>query len=98
MTLSKPRGLRYQGGKLWDRITAEYDLELFPDRARILEDACKTADWIQKLDAEAKNAPLTVLGSMRQPVINPLIAQVQTERDRLARLLDRIKLDPSENV
>ncbi|MBU8808071.1 hypothetical protein KL953_04125 [Mycolicibacterium goodii] len=97
MKLSKPRGLGYQGTKLWDAITAEYDLELEPDKIRILEDACRTADWIQKLDAEAKNAPLTVKGSMRQPVINPLLAQVQTERERLSRFLSRLNFAPMED-
>lgn len=96
MKLTKPRGLGYQGTKLWNEITAVFDFADYPEKKRTLEDACRTADWVQKLEAEAQKTPLMVKGSQQQPVISPVLAQVQTERERLSRLLDRLKLSPEE--
>ncbi len=48
-----PKGLGYQGQKLWKSITEEFDLDSEPDKLRILYDACKMADAVDRLDKVA---------------------------------------------
>lgn len=87
-----PKGLDYQGKKLWQELTEVYDLSVDPHKRRILYDACKTADLIDTLDKAMSGQSLTVRGSMGQQVINPLIAQAQSGRVMLAQLLSRLNL------
>jgi hypothetical protein len=58
----------------------------------ILEQACKATDRIAELDAAMDGQPLTVLGSARQLTIHPLIAEVRSQRGRLASLLKALAL------
>lgn len=91
-----PRGLGTAGQKLWHGVVEEFDLAGEPHKLRILEDACKTADVIKRLDDAAAKQPLTVLGSQKQQVINPCIAQAQTSRMQLAQLLGRLNFSAPE--
>lgn len=88
--MRRPAGLKKQGRALWRQITAEFDLENEPDRLELLFQACKTADQIAELDEAAADAPLTVKGSMGQPVISPFIAEARVQRGLLAQLLGRM--------
>jgi hypothetical protein len=85
-----PAGLQKPGKALWRRITSEFDLNNDPDKAELLFQACKTADQIAELDEAAAEAPLTVKGSMGQPVISPFIAEARVQRGLLAQLLARM--------
>jgi hypothetical protein len=85
-----PAGLQAEGRSLWRRITSEFDLKGDPDKAELLKQACKTADQIAELDEAAAEAPLTVKGSMGQPVISPFIAEARVQRGLLAQLLARM--------
>ncbi|WP_231737618.1 hypothetical protein [Mycobacterium sp. IS-1742] len=78
------------GKALWRRITSEFDLKPDPDKAELLFQACKVADQIAELDEAAAEAPLTVRGSMGQPVISPYIAEARVQRGLLAQLLARM--------
>ncbi|ASW84761.1 hypothetical protein [Mycobacterium intracellulare] len=91
-----PSNLGKHGTKLWKAILAEFDLENEPAKLRILADAAKVADIIAELDEAADEAPLTVKGSMGQPVISPLIAEARVQRSLLASLLAKLNLDPAE--
>ncbi|WP_138843898.1 hypothetical protein [Rhodococcus pyridinivorans] len=93
----KPRGLGAEGTKLWETITDRYELEEYPEKLRILFDACKTADTIKRLDDEADREPLTVKGSMGQKVIHPCIAHAQTARGQLAQLLGKLQLPATDD-
>jgi hypothetical protein len=88
-------GLRKPGKALWRKITGEFDLENEPDRLELLFQACKTADQIAELDEAAAEAPLTVRGSMGQPVISPFIAEARVQRGLLAQLLARMNFAES---
>jgi hypothetical protein len=90
MTTRKPRGLGYQGGKLWDAVTAEFLLDDEPAKLRILEDCCKIADTIDALDKAAAKAALIVRGSAQQQVINPVIAEARFQRALLMQGLARL--------
>lgn len=89
-TSTSPRGLGEQGLKLWAEITGSYKLR--PDELRMLEDACREADLIDRLEAELVGAPLTVQGSQGQPVANPLIQEVRQHRQVLKGHLTSLKL------
>lgn len=93
-----PAGLGKHGKKLWQKIDPEFDVEIYPDKAELLFQACKVADQIAELDEAAAEAPLTVKGSMGQPVISPFIAEARVQRGLLAQLLARINFaDPAES-
>jgi hypothetical protein len=81
------------GRKLWRSVTAEFDIDREPHRQRVLFDACKLADMIDRLDQEADNAPLIVPGSYKQPVLHPAFAGAQTARSLMAQLLSRLSFE-----
>jgi hypothetical protein len=91
-----PAGLQAQGKALCKKITGEFTLENEPDRLELLFQACKTADQIAELDEAAAEAPLTVKGSMGQPVISPFIAEARVQRGLLAQLLDRMNFEETD--
>uniref|UniRef100_A0AB39U259 Terminase n=3 Tax=unclassified Caudoviricetes TaxID=2788787 RepID=A0AB39U259_9CAUD len=88
-----PTGLQASGKRLWKSITSEFDLSADPDKAELLFQACRTADQIAELDEAAAEAPLTVKGSMGQPVISPFIAEARVQRGLLAQLLSRMNFE-----
>jgi hypothetical protein len=85
-----PAGLGESGRKLWREITSVFDIEHDPDRRELLFQAAKTADQIAELDEAAAEAPLTVKGSMGQPVLSPFIAEARVQRGWLAQLLAQV--------
>lgn len=93
-----PKGIGPSGRALWNSIAKIYDLR--PDEKRILTDACREADLIAQMDTDYKKSTLMVKGSMGQPVVNPLVAELRQHRGVLARLLAQLKLpdqDPAES-
>lgn len=91
--MRSPAGLQAAGKKLWRSITAEFDLETEPHKTQILAEACRVVDAIAELDEAAAEAPLTVKGSMGQPVISPFIAEARAQRALLAQLLARLNFE-----
>lgn len=89
-----PKGLQVKGKRLWRDITSGYELRA--DELRILEDACREVDLIERLEAELSTAPLVVNGSMGQPVAQPLVQEIRQHRGVLARLLTSLKLPDDE--
>ncbi|SUA04012.1 Uncharacterised protein [Mycolicibacterium fortuitum] len=95
--MGMPKGMGYQGKKLWQSVTAEFgDLEEEPDKLRILYDACKTADLVDELEKGRAGEPLMVLGSARQKTISPLISELRYQRGLLAQLIARLNFAPRE--
>ncbi len=90
---SKPRPpakLGAAGRRLWREISGRYELR--PDETRLLADACREADIIDRLEEELAGAPLIVKGSMGQLVASPLVSEVRQHRTVLAGLLKSLKL------
>lgn len=85
-----PKGLGTKARRVWREITKTYDLRL--DELRILEDACREVDLIERLEDELDGEPLTVTGSMGQLVAHPLVQELRQHRSVLARLLAQLKL------
>ncbi|BBX06933.1 hypothetical protein [Mycolicibacterium aichiense] len=91
-----PTGLGTEGKKLWREVVNTFNVIEEPHNRRILFDACKTADLIDRLDEAMNGQELTARGSMGQLVIHPLIAQAQSARTLLAQLLTRLNFAPPE--
>jgi len=91
-----PNGLKTAGKRLWRAITADLEargLALSPSQAAVLEAACRQADVVARLEQEAAEMPTVVLGSTRQPVVNPVIAEARQGRALFGQLLSRLDAD-----
>ena len=89
-----PSKLGPAGRRLWSSISEKYELRA--DEQRVLEDACREADLVDKMAAELASDALMVTGSMGQPVVNPMVAEVRQHRSTLAALLRGLKLPDDE--
>lgn len=89
MSATAPDRLGPKGKSLWEIATT---YELRPDELRVLEDACREADLIERLEIELRNAPLMVSGSMGQQVSSPLVSELRQHRATLNTLLKALKL------
>jgi hypothetical protein len=59
---------------------------------RVLEDACREVDLIERLHDGMRDASLVVTGSQGQPVANPIVQELRQHRALVARLLGLLKL------
>jgi hypothetical protein len=75
-----------------------FDFTDEPGKVHILAQACRVADIVAELDEAADQAPLTVSGSMGQPVISPFIAEARAQRSLLAQLLGRLGLPDTDEA
>lgn len=90
-----PEGLSERSRTLWRSIVNVYDLR--GDELRILEDACREAMLIDRLDRELEaGAPLTVKGSMGQTVASPILTEIRQHRSTLAALFAKLTLPDDE--
>ena len=85
-----PVGLGARGASLWGEVTKSYSLR--SDELMVLEDACREADLVARLEAELSESELMVVGSMGQPVVNPLVAELRQHRSTFAKLAAQLKL------
>lgn len=98
-----PADLGAAGRELWLAIAGPDDgaapYVLRPDEFAVLEDAARTSDMIDALDAawNEMGRPMTGKGSMGQPVIHPLVAELRTYRASRAALLKQLRL-PEEST
>lgn len=89
-----PAKLGTKAKRLWGSISGTYDLR--PDELRILEDACREVDIVERLEDEFRGHPTMVEGSMGQMVVSPLLQELRQHRSIVARLLGQLKL-PDED-
>lgn len=91
-----PPGLGSKGKKLWKDYVDKYDLRV--DELRILEDACREVDLIERLEKKISSPGFNLegVGSMGQPVASPLIQEVRQHRALVAKLLKSIELPEEE--
>ena len=87
-----PRGLAKAGKELWRSVHQTFDFEDEPHLLAILEQACRTRDEIDRLEAAMEGQPYTVLGSAKQVQVHPLVSEARFQRKALAELLSRIGL------
>jgi hypothetical protein len=93
--MDPPEGLGPQGTCLWEEISGAFVLRV--DELRVLGDACREVDLIERMHVELQTAPLIVKGSMNQDVANPLVQELRQHRSLVARLLAALKLPDEED-
>jgi hypothetical protein len=89
-----PVELGRRGAELWQAVLTEHELRT--DELRVLEDACREVDLIERMHAELQTSPLVVKGSMGQDVANPLVQELRQHRALVARLLGALKLSDED--
>jgi hypothetical protein len=92
---SIPIHLGTKAKRLWSDVVGKYDLRA--DELRLLEDACREIDIIERLEVEFRGADTMVKGSMGQLVASPLLQELRQHRAVVARLLGQLKL-PDEDA
>lgn len=92
--LPAPTKLGPKARKVWQEITSVYELRT--DELRVLEDACREIDLVERLEEEFRDAPTMVKGSMGQMVASPLLQELRQHRQVAARLLKQLNL-PDED-
>lgn len=85
-----PKNLGTAGLALWQKVTGQWTLR--PDELRVLEDACREATLVDRIETELSDDDLMITGSQGQSVINPLVSEVRQHRATLSALLRQLKL------
>lgn len=94
-----PAGLQARGKYIWRRIQATYSFDDCPEKLIILEEACRTADVVARLQAIVDGAEdLRVRGSQGQPVAMPEVAELRQYRALLTSLLKSLTLPDDEDI
>lgn len=88
--VTAPKGLKAKAKRVWDQTTK--DFELRADELRVLEDACREIDLIERMETALSSAELLVRGSQGQSVANPLVQELRQHRATVARLFSQLKL------
>ena len=91
-----PTKLGAKSRRLWRWATSTYELR--GDELRLLEDACREVDLIERLEKELARGDLVVAGSMGQPVTNPLLQELRQHRLVLRSLLGALHLPDEEST
>jgi hypothetical protein len=86
-----PTGLRAAGRKLWESSTAEF--ELAQHELALLEEACRTRDYIRDLD-KAVRGDGVMIPSSQGSRLHPAIAEGRQQRLALARMLVTLQIPP----
>jgi len=90
-TVKPPRNLGERGQELWDSIAPPV-YELRPDELRILADACREADLVERLYEDLEKESLRAQGYNGQPVADPVLSEIRQHRALLNTLLKSLKI------
>ncbi|ALI28382.1 hypothetical protein XA26_45820 [Mycolicibacterium fortuitum] len=92
-----PAGLGRRGKALWTELHTEFDFAGEPHRRVLVEDACREADLIDRLQRAVTSHDLRVRGSQAQPVIAPEVSELRLHRKALADILRALALPDAED-
>ena len=81
-----PPGLGPRGRRLYRDLRAGFDFDA--GESVVLNEACRTADLVDRLASRLAAEELIVDGSRGQSVLNPIAAELRLQRDLLGRLRD----------
>lgn len=90
MNEKPPTGLGAKARKFWVAAVSEFDFRI--DELRVLEDACREMDLIDRMEKEQRGRPLIARGSQGQEVAAPLVQELRQHRTSLARLLSQLQI------
>ncbi|GAT81082.1 hypothetical protein STXM2123_1783 [Streptomyces sp. F-3] len=94
VAVTPPEGLGESGRRLWEWVTAEYDLDVHEEL--LLLQACRTADLLDRLAKRADGAELTVFNAKGEQVTAPWITEHRQQSIVLARLLASLRMPSGE--
>lgn len=66
--------------------------EVEPEERPLLEQACRTADELDRVSEALREASVTTQGSAGQVTAHPLLAEARNHRATLQKLLDALEL------
>lgn len=89
-----PADLEATGRELWRAIVAEYELRA--DELRLLTEACRTTDELERLRHALAASDPVVEGSKGQVRPHPLIAEIRAHRLALRGLLASIGIEDAD--
>jgi len=94
-----PRGLFARGKQLWRELHEVYDFADAPERRAILEEACRTADVVKRLQTIVDAADeIRVRGSQGQPVAMPELLELRQYRALMVQLLKALGCPDDEDT
>lgn len=85
-----PDGLKVSGVRLWASITDDYDLDVHEQL--LLLQACRCADRLDELAAEALQNDVTVINTKGDRITHPAIVESRQQALVLSRLLASLRL------
>lgn len=89
-----PDGLSDSGERLWRSISDDYDLDVHEQL--LLLQACRCADRLDELAAEALANPITVINTKGDRITHPAIVESRQQALVLSRLLASLRLPSGE--
>lgn len=96
---TSPAGLKAKGEALWRDLHSIFDFSSDPHRAVLIEEACRTADLIDRLQGIVDSSDdIRVRGSQGQPVAIPELSDLRQYRALLASLLKSLSLPDTEEL
>jgi len=93
-----PPGLGTAGKKLWRSLTGEDGFEFEPYEAALLLQACRCADYCDRLADEAAGGTVTVENHRGDQVANPAMVEARQQSITLSRLLASLRLPSGEEL
>lgn len=87
-------GLAVAGKRLWRSVTDVYDLEAYEEA--LLLQACRCADTLDRLAAEAASGTVTVENFRGDQVAHPALTEGRQQAITLSRLLASLRLPSGE--
>jgi hypothetical protein len=87
-----PNGLQRRGKLLWSQLHTVFDFTSEPHRLVLIEDACREADLVDRLQRAVDKNDLRVKGSQHQPVTAPEVSELRLHRKTLADILRALSL------
>ena len=89
-----PDGLGASGARLWRSISDDYDLDVHEQL--LLLQACRCADRLDELAAEALKSPVTVINMKGDRITHPAIVESRQQAIVLSRLVASLRLPSGE--
>ncbi|WP_329240499.1 hypothetical protein [Streptomyces canus] len=90
-----PDGLGESGARLWSSVADKFELEVHEQL--LLLQACRSADLLDALAAQAANGRLTVTNAKGDEVTAPWITEHRQQSQNLARMLASLRLPDEQD-